>query len=115
MAHELDEMAKKIAVQTEVCIFSEKNQMSAIAFLQELRSEYDTGGIQGGAAVWLFNQFSKGEAMAAVKVRVALESSANFHHEGAIKSYSSIVHFLLKHYVTDGNIARLDAVVRGHR
>lgn len=61
--------------------------------------------------MWLFKQYFTGLAEAAVKAKVTITSSAKCYHKGALKSYSAIVQFLLKQYVTDDNIAKLDAEV----
>lgn len=81
------------------------------AFLQEFKSACYVRGIHEGAAMRLFKQYSTGPAEAAVKARDMLASSATFYHEGALKSNSAIVQYLLKRYVMADSIAELDAEV----
>lgn len=59
--------------------------------------------------MWLFKQFIKRTIEAAVKARVTFTNSSNFYHDDAFKSYSTIVQFVLKSYVADDTIAKMDA------
>lgn len=61
--------------------------------------------------MWLFKQYLSSPAEAAVDVWVALLNSDNFYRKGALKSYSTIVQILLKIYVAEDNIAKLDTEV----
>lgn len=56
----------------------------------------------------LFKQYLNGPAKAAVKSRVILPNSVNTGHKGVLRTYSEVVQFILKRYVTDDNIANLD-------
>lgn len=93
MAHQLHRMAMKIAVQMKESIFSVKNQMSVIVFLQEFMSASDACGILKGAAMWLFEQFLTGTSQAVVRARVRIKNSAKFYQECALKAYYAIVQF----------------------
>lgn len=86
--------------------------MSVSAFFQVFKLAGDPYGIHEGAAMWFWKELQKGPAEAAVKAQIALTSSANVYHERASKSYSAIVQFLLKRFVTDHNKAELNAEVR---
>lgn len=89
--------------------------MPVITFLQEFMSDCDASGIHEGAVIRLFKQCLADQAEEVVKMRVMQTSSANFYHEGALKSYCAIVQFLLKRYGTGAGIARLEAEVRSLR
>lgn len=89
--------------------------MSVVAFLQEFTSACDACGIHKGTATWLIKQVLTVSAEAAVKVQVKLTKYADFYHDGALKSYFAIVQSLLKRYIMDDNIARLNADVRSLR
>lgn len=108
-------MAKKIAVQMKDHTISGKDPMPVITFLQEFKSVCDVCGIPGGAAMWLFKLYPTSPAKAAVKAKVALSIPVDFYHGSALKFYSDIAQFLLKRYVTDDIIAKLDAEVRNLR
>lgn len=71
--------------------FSTKEPTSVIAVLQEIISTCDACRIRESTAMSLFKKCSTGLAEAAVETQVALTNSANFHYQGAMKSYSSIV------------------------
>lgn len=61
--------------------------------------------------MWLFTKLSTGPAKVSVRARVTLVNAASFHHESSLKSYSAIIQFFLKRYVTNDNISKLDAEV----
>lgn len=65
--------------------------------------------------MWLLGQLLPGPPEAAVKVQVTVKNCANFYPEGALELYFTDVQFLLTRYVTDDNIAKLDAEVRSLR
>lgn len=65
--------------------------------------------------MWLFKQYLTDLAEASIKQHLTLWSSTSFYHKSALQSYSAIVRFLLKHYVTDNNIAKLEVRVRNLR
>lgn len=71
----------------------------------------DAYGVHKRAARWLFKQFLTGPAEIKLKAQVKILNSANIFHGGALKSYSATFPFLLKPYVTDENMSRLDAKV----
>lgn len=89
--------------------------MSVIAFLQEIKSACDACEADEDAAVWLLKQLWRIPDEKAVKAWVTVTSSAISHDEGAIKSYCTSLQFFLKFYVTDENIAKVDAEVRSLR
>lgn len=84
-------MAKKIAVEMKDRIFSGKEQMSKIAFLQEFKSAWNACGIHKSAAIWLLKQYLVDPAGAVENALLTLPNSANVYHESALKSYSTIV------------------------
>lgn len=50
-----------------------------------------------------------------MKARLPLSNTARLYRDGALKSYSANVQFLLKRCVTDDDIAELDTEVRDLR
>lgn len=110
-SHDLHRMVNRLAVQMKDGAFSGKDSTLVVAFLQEFKSACDAGRLYGSAALCLFNQLLTGRAEAEVKVRVTLKISANVYHEGALKFYYAIAQLLPMHYVTDDDIAELDAQV----
>lgn len=83
--------------------------------LTRIQVSKDAYRIQEGAAVWLFKHFLTGLPKAAVKALGKLVNSAKCYDVGALKSYSTITQFLLKRYVTEGNVPKLDAEVHNRR
>lgn len=96
LAHQLQRMAKKIAVLMKNRTFSGRDPMSVIGFLQEIKSSFDACEIHESTVMWLFKQVLAVPAGAAVSARVTLTNSARFYHEGALNAYSAIVQLLLK-------------------
>lgn len=86
--------------------------MSVFSALQEVKSADDACRFHKDDAIWISKQVWVGPAEAMVRAQVSLSKPVIVYHEVALKSYSAIVQFLFKHYVTDGNIARLHADVR---
>lgn len=113
--HERQNMAKKIVIQLKDGIFSGKNLMLIFAFLQELKSTCDVCRIHEHPAMCIFKQFLTCTVNAGVEKPVTLTRFVSFYHEGALKSYSAIVQFLLRRYVTNDNIAKLYVEVRDLR
>lgn len=109
IAYELHKTVKTIAVQIKCRIFSGKCQVSVLPFLQKFKVASGADRIREGAGMWLLKQFWAVPIEAAVKTRVMFMNSANFYFEGALKSYFTIVQLLLKGYVTDRNVRKLDA------
>lgn len=79
-------MKEKIVVQMKDRIFSGKDTMSVMYFLQEFKSTCDACEIHEGTARWLSERFRTGPTEAEVKARAALTSFANAHNEAASKS-----------------------------
>lgn len=46
-----------------------------------------------------------------MKARLILKSFVSVDHEGALKPYSTVVQFVLKSYITNDNLAKLDVEV----
>lgn len=61
--------------------------------------------------MWLSKYFLKGPAETDMNAQVPLTNYANLYHDGALKSYSANFRFILRRWVTDDNIAKLDAKV----
>lgn len=97
-------MAKMIAVQM-------KDPMLKISFLQELKSAYHARIIHDDAPMWLVKQFQTVTADAAVSGGPTLTRPANFYLEVTLKSYSTIVQYLLKRFLTGDYMAKLDGEV----
>lgn len=91
-----------------------KAPTSIIEFLQAFKFACDARKIHGGTAMSIFKQYLTDQAVEAVKARVTLSNTTNFYHEGALKSYSATIKFLLKRYIMDDNIANLNAKVPNH-
>lgn len=89
--------------------------MSVMSFLQKFMSVCDACEIHEGVAMRLFKQFLTSLSVATVKGRVTLMHFANLYHAGALKSSSDIIQFVLMHYVTYKNIAKLDMIVLNRR
>lgn len=45
------------------------------------------------------------------ETQVRLSKSVNLYHEGALRSYSAIVQFLLERYAKDDNVEKMEAEV----
>lgn len=95
-AHELYEIAKKIAVQMKERNFSGKGPMWVIVFLQKFKSACDAREIRKGGTLSLFKKFLIGSTEAAVNTQVTLVDSTNVFRKGALKSYSAIVWLFLR-------------------
>lgn len=89
--------------------------MPVITFLQEFKSACNSCSIHKSDTIWLFKQLLTGPAEAGVEACVISTISINVYHEVALKSYSSIVQFLLKRIVTDDNVAKLNTQVHNLR
>lgn len=111
VVHKLHNMEKAIAVPMKNRMFSGKYAMSIISVLQEFKSVCNVCIIHEGGTL-LFKQYFTGPIKPAAKAQVLLGNSASFYHEGALKSYYTIVQFLLKRCATDISIAELDADLR---
>lgn len=115
VAQKLHKMSKKIVVQMKYCTIFGKDPISLINFRQEFKAACDEYEVHKGSAMWVFRQFSTGSAETAVKALVTLTNATNVYQEGTLKSYSVIVKFLLKHYIMDDDIRKLDVKVRNPR
>lgn len=70
VAHELQKMSKKIAVEMKNRICSGKDMVLVIAFLQELKEAWEACEIHEGTATWLSKKDPTGLAKAVVKARL---------------------------------------------
>lgn len=80
-------MIKKTVVQMKDQIFSGKDSMSVMAFLQDFKFQCDACNIHGGATVWLSMQFLTGDAEPVVTSRITSPRFAVQKDEGALQSY----------------------------
>lgn len=101
-------------VKTEIKdhTFFRKLHILVLAFLHKFQSVWDVCEIHEGAAMSLSGQPEMCPAKALVRAGVTLLKHVNISTVGALKLLSFSVHFILKRYVRDDNVARLIAEVR---
>lgn len=78
VAYEPHRIGKKTAVQMKDRLFSRKDAISIIDFLQDFKSSCDSRRIHEGTAMELSKQFLTALDNVTVKVRVKLSNSARF-------------------------------------
>lgn len=115
VAHKLHQTSKKITVQMKGSTLSGKNLMPVNGIWNELKYACGACGIHGGKPIQMFKPYLSVAEIESVEDLVTWSNCANCYHDGALGSYSGILKFHLKGYVTEDNKTELNAKLQNIR
>lgn len=114
-ANKSKKKTKKTAVQMRDRTFSGKDAVWTVVLLQDLKAAREACKIHEGTATWLFRPCLSGRVEALVKTRMALQTKTARSEEWCLASFSTMLNYLLKQFVTDENTAPVDTDIRNFK
>lgn len=97
---------KLMSLQMKGASLSGDDLIMVLRFLSRFRGAYDQKILHEGAALWFFQFFLTGSALARVQSRLSGESGAvDEHRDELLSSYPEVVNYMLRTYATDDIIA----------
>ena len=106
IAKTVTKVGKLMSLQMKGASFSGDDPITVLRFLSRFRGACDQNGLHEGAALWCFQFFLTGSALARVQSRLLGESGAvDGHRDEVLSSYPEVVNYLLRTYATDEIIA----------
>lgn len=108
-------MTKETAMHVKNRNFCTEETVLTIAFLQYIKAACSAYTLHNSSVIWLFRYWLAGPIEETFKSRVAHPTKATKLKESCSTSFSAIVEYLLKRFVTDGHIAVFDANIQNFK
>ena len=103
---------KRMALQMKGVTFSGDDPIAVLNFLSRFTAACNQNGMHEGAALWCFQFFMTGTALAKVQTRIVGESgAADARRDEVLSSYPEVVNYLLRTYATNEVMAEAYADV----
>ena len=102
-----------MALQMKGVTFSGDDPIAVLNFLSRFTAACNQNGVHEGAALWSFQFFMTGMALAKVQTRIVGESGvADARRDEVLSSYPEVVNYLFRTYATNEVIAEAYAEVK---
>ena len=93
---------KRMALQMKGVTFSGDDPIAVLNFLSRFTAACNQNGVHEGAALWCFQFFMTGTALAKEQTRIVGESGvADARRDEVLSSYPEVVNYLLRTYATN--------------